>query len=54
MKVFFLEAVDMRYSLKNDFLNISQNSHENTSGVSFLIIGLQLYLKRKPGKGVFL
>ena len=53
------EAVVQRCSVKNVFLEISQNSQENTCArVSFLIklraSGLQLYLKRDPDTGVFL
>ena len=46
-------------SAEKVFLEISQNSYENTCArVSFLIKlqarGLQLYYEREPGKGVFL
>ena len=48
-----------RWSEKNVVLKFLQNSQENTCvGVSFLIklqaLGLQLYLKRDSGVGVFL
>ena len=48
-----------RCSVKKVFLEISQNSQENTCAkVSFFIklqaSGLQLYQKRDPGTGVFL
>ena len=53
------EEVVMRYSVKKVFVKISQNSQENTCvKVSFLTKsqarGLQLYLKRESGTGVFL
>ena len=51
------EAVARRCSSKKLFWKISQNSQENTCArVSFLIRawGLQLYLKRDSGTGVFL
>ena len=56
---FITEAVTQRCSVKKIFLEISQNSHENTCArVSFLIelqaLGLQLYYKRDSGAGVFL
>ena len=39
-----LEAVVSRCSSKQDFLKISHTSQENTCvGVSFLLLGLQLY-----------
>ena len=52
------ETVIYRCSVKNVFLEISQNSQENTSAaVSFLInlqaLDLQLYWKRDTGTGVF-
>ena len=55
----FREAVVQRCSVKEVFLEISQNSQENTCArASFLIKlkawGLQLYYKRDPGTGVFL
>ena len=54
-----LEAVPRRCSVKKVFLEISENSRENTCArVSFSIklqaIGLQLYEKRNSGTGVFL
>ena len=59
MKMLLAEAVIRRYSVKKLFLEISQNSWENTCDrVSFLIklqaLGLQLYQKRDSGTGVFL
>ena len=53
------EAVVWRCSVEKMFLEISQNSQENTCArVSFLIklqaLGLQIYLKRDSGTGVFL
>ena len=53
------EAVTQRCSVKKVFLEISQNSQENTCiRVSFLIkllaLGLPLYWKRDSGTGVFL
>ena len=53
------EAVVQRCSFKKVFLEISQNSQENTCvRVSSLIklkaLGLQLYLKRDSETGVFL
>ena len=50
------EVVARRCSVKKLFLKISQNSQENTCArVSFLIkLGLQLYIKRDSGAGVFL
>ena len=53
------DAVARRCSVKKVFLENSQNLQENTcSRVSFLIkleaYGLQLYLKRDSGTGVFL
>ena len=53
------EAVVQGCSVKKVFLEISQNSLENTCGrVSFLIkfqaSGLQLYWKRDSGISVFL
>ena len=53
------EAVVQRGSLKKVFLEIPYNSQENNCvRVSFLIklkaLGLQLYLKRDSGTGVFL
>ena len=53
------EAATKRCSIKKLFLEISQNSKENTCArVSFLIKlqawGLQLYLKSDSGAGVFL
>ena len=55
----YIEAVIRGVLLKKVFLEISQNSQENSCArVSFLIklqaLGLQLYLKRDPGTGVFL
>ena len=54
-----IEAVVHRCSVKKMFLEISQNSHENTCArVSFLIKlqawSLQLYFKKDSGTGVFL
>ena len=47
------KAVVQRRSVKRVFLELLQNSHENTCAkVSFL--GLQLYQKRDSGTGVFL
>ena len=53
------EAVAQRYSVKKVFLEISQNLLENIcASVPFLIMlqdsGLQLYLKRDSGTGVFM
>ena len=53
------EAVVRRCSVKKTFLEISQNSYENTCArASFSIklqaSDLQLYLKRESGTGVFL
>ena len=55
----YIEAVIRGVLLKKVFLEISQNSQENSCArVSFLIklqaLGLQLYLKRDSGTGVFL
>ena len=55
----WLEVVVQRFPVKEVFLEISQNSQENTCArVSFLIkmqvLSLQLYLKRDSGTGVFL
>ena len=55
----WLEVVVQKFSVKEVFLEISQNSQENTCArVSFLIkmqaLSLQLYLKRDSGTGVFL
>ena len=54
-----IKAAVQRCSVKEVFLEISQNSQENTcASVSFLIKllawGLQLYLKSDSGTGVFL
>ena len=52
-----MEVVVRRRSMKKGFLEISQNSQENTCArVAFLIKlqGLQLYLKRDSGTGDFL
>ena len=48
-----------RWSVKNAFLEISQNSQENTRARASLLIklqarGLQFYLKKDSGAGVFL
>ena len=53
------EAVAQRYSVKKVFLEISRNLLENIcASVPFLIMlqdsGLQLYLKRDSGTGVFM
>ena len=52
------EAGVQRCSVKKVFLEILQNSQENTCvRVSFLIkflAGQRLYLKRKSGAGIFL
>ena len=51
------KAVARRCSVKKVFLEISQNSQENTRARDFLnkVAGLQLYYKRVSGKrGVFL
>ena len=58
-KMDFSKAVAQRCSVKKVFLEISQNSQENTCArASFLIklqtSALQLYLKRDSGTGVFL
>ena len=55
----YQEAVAQRYSVKKVFLEISQNLLENIcASVPFLIMlqdsGLQLYLKRDSGTGVFM
>ena len=52
------EAIVRKYSVKNVFLKISQNSQENTcAGVSFLIklqaSCLQRYLKRDSSHSCF-
>ena len=62
IKIFELElkeTVAKSCSVKKVFLEVSQNSQENTCArVSFLIklqaSGLQLYQKRDSGTGVFL
>ena len=58
-KTLHTEAAAQTCSVKNVFLEISQNSKENTcAAVSFLIklqvSGPQLHLKRDSGTGVFL
>ena len=51
----YAEAVVRRCSVEKVFLEISQNSQENTCArVSFLIKLLQLYLKKDSGTVVFL
>ena len=55
----WLEVVVQKFSVKEVFLEISQNSQENTCArVSFLIkmqaLSLQLYLKRDSGTGKLL
>ena len=43
-----------RCSVKKVFLEISQNSQETTCVMSLFFSGLQLYLKKDSGTGVFL
>ena len=48
------EAVAVRCSVKKVFLEIWQNSQENTCGRVSFSIGLQLYWERDTGEGIFL
>ena len=58
MLIYDLEAATRDALWKKVFLEISQNSQENTCASLFLnkVVGpaLQLYLKRDPSTGVFL